>query len=128
MQCLIPVSYTHLDVYKRQVCTHTFLRIIYRPQNKSFDKDALDFLADISNGDARAALTAVELGILTTERSGDGLIHLTLSVASECIQKRVVKYDKSGDNQDVYKRQILYRPRHLAMMKPQYQTAAVRMH
>ena len=62
------------------------------------DEDALDFLADISNGDARAALTAVELGILTTERSGDGLIHITLSVASECIQKRVVKYDKSGDN------------------------------
>ena len=61
------------------------------------DEDALDFLADISNGDARAALTAVELGILTTERSGDGLIHITLSVASECIQKRVVKYDKSGD-------------------------------
>ena len=44
------------------------------------DEDALDFLADISNGDARAALTAVELGILTTERSGDGLIHITLSV------------------------------------------------
>lgn len=62
------------------------------------DEDALDFLADISNGDARAALTAVELGILTTERSEDGLIHITLSVASECIQKRVVKYDKSGDN------------------------------
>lgn len=62
------------------------------------DEDALNFLADISNGDARAALTAVELGILTTERSEDGFIHITLSVASECIQKRVVKYDKSGDN------------------------------
>lgn len=62
------------------------------------DGDALDFLADVSNGDARAALTAVELGILTTERSEDGKIHITLAVASECIQKRVVKYDKSGDN------------------------------
>ena len=62
------------------------------------DEDALDVLADISNGDARAAWTAVELGILTTERSEDGFIHITLSVASECIQKRVVKYDKSGDN------------------------------
>ena len=62
------------------------------------DEDALDFLADISNGDARAALTAVELGILTTERSEDGVIHITLSVASEYIQKRVVKYDKSVDN------------------------------
>lgn len=62
------------------------------------EEDALEFLADVSNGDARAALTAVELGILTTERSGDGKIHITLEVASECIQKRVVKYDKSGDN------------------------------
>ena len=62
------------------------------------DEDALEFLADVSNGDARAALTAIELGIMTTERSGDGMIHITLEVASECIQKRVVRYDKSGDN------------------------------
>lgn len=62
------------------------------------DEDALDFLADISGGDARNALNAVELGILTTDRSEDGLIHITLEVASECIQKRVVNYDKKGDN------------------------------
>lgn len=62
------------------------------------DEDALDFLADVSNGDARAALTAIELGILTTERGEDGKIHITLEVASECIQKRVVRYDKTGDN------------------------------
>lgn len=62
------------------------------------DEDALEFLADVSNGDARAALTAIELGVLTTGRSEDGKIHITLAVASECIQKRVVKYDKSGDN------------------------------
>ena len=62
------------------------------------EEDALDFLADISNGDARSALNAIELGILTTNRSEDGKIHITLEVASECIQKRVVKYDKSGDN------------------------------
>ena len=62
------------------------------------DEDALEFLSDICNGDARSALTAIELGILTTERSADGKIHITLDVASECIQKRVVKYDKSGDN------------------------------
>lgn len=62
------------------------------------DKDALEFLADIAGGDARAALNAVELGILTTERSSDGKIHITLDVASECIQKRVVRYDKTGDN------------------------------
>ena len=62
------------------------------------DEEALDFLADVANGDARAALTAIELGILTTERSADGKIHITLEVASECIQKRVVRYDKTGDN------------------------------
>jgi len=60
--------------------------------------DALEFLADISNGDARAALNALELGVLTTERSEDGKIHITLDVASECIQKRVLRYDKDGDN------------------------------
>lgn len=62
------------------------------------EEDALEFLADISGGDARNALNAVELGILTTEKSEDGKIHITLSVASECIQKRVVRYDKAGDN------------------------------
>ncbi len=61
-------------------------------------EDALEFLADMSNGDARSALNAIELGVLTTERSEDGLIHITLPVASECIQKRVLRYDKSGDN------------------------------
>ncbi len=62
------------------------------------DEEALNFLADAANGDARAALTAIELGILTTPRAEDGQIHITLEVASECIQKRVVQYDKSGDN------------------------------
>ena len=62
------------------------------------DDDALDFLADIANGDARSALTAIELGVLTTDRSEDGKIHITIDVASECIQRRVIKYDKDGDN------------------------------
>ena len=61
-------------------------------------EDALDFLADVANGDARAALNAIELGVLTTDRSEDGFIHVTLEVASECIQKRALKYDKGGDN------------------------------
>ena len=62
------------------------------------DEDAADFLADIAGGDARSALNAIELGVLTTDRSGDGKIHITLDVASECIQKRVVRYDKDGDS------------------------------
>ena len=62
------------------------------------EEDALHFLADLAGGAARSALNAVELGILTTPRSEDGMIHITLEVASECIQKRVVRYDKTGDN------------------------------
>ena len=62
------------------------------------EKDALQFLADLADGDARKALNAVELGILTTQRSEDGKIHLTLEVAKECIQKRNMRYDKNGDN------------------------------
>ncbi len=61
-------------------------------------EDAAEFLADVANGDARAALNAVELGLLTTERSADGKIHIDLEVAQECIQKRAVRYDKDGDN------------------------------
>lgn len=66
--------------------------------NAVIEEDALDFLADLSGGDARHALNAVELGVMTTGRDHDGLIHITLDVAQECIQKRVVRYDKSGDN------------------------------
>lgn len=62
------------------------------------DEDAMDFLADVAGGDARHALNAIELGIMTTPRGADGKIHVTLEVAGECIQKRVVKYDKTGDN------------------------------
>ena len=61
-------------------------------------EEALEFLADIAGGDARNALNAIELGILTTERSEDGCIHITIDVAQECIQKRVARYDKTGDN------------------------------
>ena len=67
--------------------------------NAVIEEDALDFLADLSGGDARHALNAIELGIMTTNRSAeDGKIHITLDVAQECIQKRAVRYDKSGDN------------------------------
>jgi putative ATPase len=66
--------------------------------NAQIDEDALEFLADLSGGDARHALNAIELGIMTTDRSDDGKIHITLEVAQECIQKRRVLYDKNGDN------------------------------
>ncbi len=66
--------------------------------NAVLTEEAADFLADMAGGDARNALNALELGILTTPRGEDGRIRLTLEVASECIQKRVVRYDRDGDN------------------------------
>ncbi len=62
------------------------------------DEDAAEFLADVAGGDARTALNAIELAVLTTEKSEDGKIHITREVAGECIQKRGVRYDKDGDN------------------------------
>ena len=64
----------------------------------SIDEDALDFLADVSGGDVRHAMNAVELGVMSTGRSEDGRIHITLQVAQECIQRKAVRYDKTGDN------------------------------
>ena len=64
----------------------------------TIEDDALEFLADVSGGDARLALNALELGVLTTPRSEDGNIHISLKVAEECIQKRTLRYDKDGDN------------------------------
>ena len=93
---LIPLSHEDIKVLlKRAVEDEKKGMGSYRAE---IEDDALEFLADISGGDARNALNAIELGILTTERSGDGKVHITLDVASECIQKRVVRYDKTGDN------------------------------
>ena len=62
-------------------------------------EEAVDFLADMSEGDARHALNAVELGILSTERNPEtGKIVIDLPVAEECIQRRSIRYDKDGDN------------------------------
>lgn len=66
--------------------------------NVEITEEALEFLADICNGDARNALNAIELGTLTTEPNEDGKIVITVEVASECIQKRNIRYDKTGDN------------------------------
>ena len=62
------------------------------------EEDAMEFLADLDGRYARHALNASEHGIMTTQRSEDGKIHITLDVAQECIQKRAVRYDKTGDN------------------------------
>ncbi|KAI4453458.1 werner helicase-interacting protein 1 family member [Holotrichia oblita] len=66
--------------------------------NIKSDAEALSFLADIANGDARAALNAIELAALTTGAGENGIIHITLPVAEQCIQKRAINYDKTGDS------------------------------
>ncbi len=66
--------------------------------NAEITEEALEFLADLSGGDARCALNAVEIGVLTTKPSEDGKIHITVEVAEECIQRKHIRYDKDGDN------------------------------
>lgn len=61
-------------------------------------EDAEEFIAEMASGDARAALNAVELGIITTEPDAEGKIVIDLEVAQECIQRKVLGYDKNGDN------------------------------
>ena len=66
--------------------------------NIAIDDDAKNFLADMANGDARSVLNALELAYLTTTPEKDGSLHITLSVAEECIQKKAIRYDTNGDN------------------------------
>lgn len=66
--------------------------------NAQIDNNALNFLADTANGDARVALNAIELAVLTTERNQNNEIIIDLEVAQQCIQKRALNYDKDGDN------------------------------
>ena len=60
-------------------------------------EDAISYLAQVSNGDARMALNALELGVLTTERNKEGRIFIDTDVISECVQRRNLRYDKKGD-------------------------------
>lgn len=66
-------------------------------QPVTMDEDAARFLAEIADGDARAALNAVELAVLTTEPDENGVIHIDIAAAEECIQRRAIRYDKDGD-------------------------------
>jgi len=70
----------------------------YGGRNVRMTKDALEFLADVAGGDARAALNAVELAYLTTDRNEKGDLIIDLDVAQECIQRKAIRYDKGGDN------------------------------
>lgn len=66
--------------------------------NVTAEEKAVELLADYAGGDARTALNALELGVLTTNPGPDGVIRITYEIAKECIQKRITHYDKTGDN------------------------------
>lgn len=67
----------------------------YGAQDVRIDADALEHIAQVANGDARSALNALELAVLTTPMEADGSTHITLAVAEESIQSRVVQMDES---------------------------------
>jgi putative ATPase len=62
------------------------------------EEEALAHWIQVAGGDVRQALNALELAVLSTPPNADGIRHITLEVAEESIQKKRVKYDKSGDN------------------------------
>ena len=65
--------------------------------NAQIDSDALSFLSSISDGDARHALTALEIAVLSTQPNQNGAVELTLNTIQECVQRRMVRYDKKED-------------------------------
>ncbi len=65
--------------------------------NVTIEEDALNFIANLSNGDARIALNSIEIAVLTTEKIDDK-ININLEIAKQCIQKKALNYDKDGDN------------------------------
>ena len=69
----------------------------YGNRKVEIDEDALAHIAEYANGDIRSALNALELGVETTEEI-DGIIKINIDIASECIQRKKIDYDKDGDN------------------------------
>ena len=70
----------------------------YGDKNIKITNDAIDHIVNNSNGDVRKALSALELGVETTDADENGLISIDISIAEECIQSKKVVYDKTGDN------------------------------
>lgn len=70
----------------------------YGHYNIHLEEDAHEHLVDVADGDARSALNAIELAVLTTRPDENGVLTITLAIAEESIQERVLQYDKKGDN------------------------------
>lgn len=69
----------------------------YGKMNIKIEKDALDFIAEVSCGDARVALNALELAVLTSSRADSDRLVITADMMSECVQKKAIRFDKSGE-------------------------------
>ncbi len=69
----------------------------YKGRGVTVDRDALEHIAESAEGDARFALNALELAVESTPPADEGVVHITLEIAQEAVQRRVVAYDKSGD-------------------------------
>jgi len=65
--------------------------------NICMEEEAKNYIANMASGDARRALNALELSVLTTDRDKDGKINITLEIAEECLQKKHIQYDKNRD-------------------------------
>lgn len=61
------------------------------------EEAAFNHFAQGSNGDVRSALNALELAVISSEPDNDGVIHITLAIAEECLQKKSLAHDKDGD-------------------------------
>jgi putative ATPase len=66
--------------------------------NLEIGNEELSYIARLSDGDARSALNALELAVLTTPPDENGVIKITEEIIAESLQKKVLKYDKQGDN------------------------------
>lgn len=69
----------------------------YGARKVEIDEEAINHIAQYSNGDIRSALNALELGVETSPEI-EGVIKIDLGIASECIQRKKLNYDKDGDN------------------------------
>ena len=93
---LYPLTQDDISILLRRAISDNENGLGFLPVH--IEDDALAFLADRANGDARTALNALELAALTTEPAPDGRIIVDIDVASACIQKRALCYEKNGDN------------------------------
>ncbi len=66
--------------------------------NIKIDEEVINYISELSGGDVRVALNALEIATLTTDMNADGVIEITKEIATECIQKKKAQFDKNGDS------------------------------